>query len=272
MRSIVLCEGSDDLWFISYYLHKTAQWTMTKANWTSYKVPMLNRAQKVNYMENGPDSVAIWSVGGKDAFAQAVEVILDKFVAEYPQDPIHSVVLVRDRDNDDIEESLEEIKGWVTQTEGYRNIAPQCSRPMVLANHTPWVSHFEWEGYDLSLQIVPVVIPFCEKGAIESLLLQSIRESGAAGNAIVEAANEYINGLIDNPTVTAQYLNRDRLILKARFSAVVAATSPDHSTGRFQDLVMACPWEQSESIQTHFTPIAQAVSLPATPSAPMAAL
>ena len=26
MRSVIVCEGRDDLWFISYYLHKALKW------------------------------------------------------------------------------------------------------------------------------------------------------------------------------------------------------------------------------------------------------
>ena len=41
MRSIILCEGKDDLWFIAYFLHKTNGWVIDKGfkkTWPYYKI------------------------------------------------------------------------------------------------------------------------------------------------------------------------------------------------------------------------------------------
>lgn len=32
MRSVIVCEGRDDLWFISYYLHKVLGWDKCDAS------------------------------------------------------------------------------------------------------------------------------------------------------------------------------------------------------------------------------------------------
>ena len=66
--------------------------------------------------------------------------------------------------------------------------------------------------------------------------------------------------MIEAGKVGIKYLASRRLILKAKYSAVIAVTNPDHSTGLFQDMVMACPWEKSPHVQEHFDVITRAVT------------
>ena len=113
MKSVVLCEGRDDHWFIAYYLHKTAGWDTRNYPWSNYSIVALNHRQEVTYLEKGPDSVAVWCVGGKDCFDVAISTIFKKFIADFPFDPIDSIVIVRDRDNDTTSEVLAKIQGWL---------------------------------------------------------------------------------------------------------------------------------------------------------------
>ena len=247
MKSIVLCEGRDDLWFIAYYLHKTAGWNTCNPSWNNYNVAAQNCRQKVIYLEKGSDSVAVWCVGGKDSFNTVISTIFRKFITDFPFDPINSIVIVKDRDNDTTSEAILTIQRWLPQGVELNNKIS-----------TPWVT--EIDGYDLDIKITPVVIPFTEDGAIETLLMRSIEEQDREGKLIVQAAHTYIDTLLASPDIGAKYLSHDRLVLKARYSAAIAATNPDHSTGLFRDMVMACPWEESAYVREHFDVIANAVS------------
>ncbi|MDE7261296.1 MAG: hypothetical protein K2N78_04430 [Oscillospiraceae bacterium] len=247
MKSVILCEGRDDLWFIAYYLHKTADWTTRKDGWRNYTVAPLSSRQAVQYLKKGGDSAAVWCVGGKDSFQGAVSTIFEKFIADYPFDPIDSVVIVRDRDNDPEERILSGMRDWIPGNPVLRNKAPSA-----------WTR--EIEGSAVSVKITPVVIPFSEEGAIETLLMEAVRERGREEEIIVQGANAYIDGLRENPEAGIRYLSHERLVLKARYAAVIAATNPDHSTGLFQDMVMSCPWEESAYVKEHFDVIAAAVS------------
>lgn len=55
---------------------------------------------------------AIWAVGGKDNFQRPISTLFDKFISNFPFDPIESIVIVRDRDNDTIEIALSQIQKW----------------------------------------------------------------------------------------------------------------------------------------------------------------
>lgn len=50
MRSVILCEGNDDLWFIAYFLNKVIGWDINGTKWKSPKLSCNNRFQDVQYM------------------------------------------------------------------------------------------------------------------------------------------------------------------------------------------------------------------------------
>lgn len=247
MKSVVLCEGRDDLWFIAYYLHKTAGWDTCNLPWSNYELTPQNQRQEVVYLRKEADSVAVWCVGGKDCFDNAISTIFNKIIMDYPFDPIDSIVVVKDRDTDTIIEAIATIQKWLPEGIELSNKAS-----------TTWCH--EIEGYDLAIKITPIVIPFTEEGAIETLIMQSIREQDHEGSLIVQGANEYIDNLLHLPDIGIKYLSHDRLILKARFSAVIAVTNPCHSTGLFRDMVMTCPWEESAYVKEHFDIIVNAIT------------
>lgn len=182
MKSVILCEGKDDLWFIGYYLHKTRKWEITTKpiNWENYKVSPLNRKQEVNYLTNGEDSVAIWSVGGKDSFSHAVDILFEKFINAYPSDPINSIVIMRDRDNESISTILQNVKEWFAEFVGEIDIE----------NKSTSIWSNEIDGIDVSVKITPLIIPFSEEGAIETILMNSISESSREGQVVVDEAKK----------------------------------------------------------------------------------
>ena len=248
MKSVILCEGKDDVWFIAYYLYKTAGWDKCDLPWKNYNIVPLNRKQEVIHLAKESDSVAIWCVGGKDSFEKSISTIFEKFIQTFPFDPIDALVIVRDRDNDTIDDALSQIQKW------FPNIELEVENKKV----SPW--NKEIDGYDVSLKIVPIVIPFSEEGAIETLLMASVREQGPEGEIVVQDAKKYIECLLEKPEIGVNYLSHERLILKAKYAAVIAVTNPGHSTGLFQDMVMACPWEKSKYVKEHFDVILKAIS------------
>lgn len=247
MKSVVLCEGKDDRWFIAYYLHKTAGWDTCSAFWRNYNIVARGERQEVTYLRKGSDSVAIWCVGGKDCFADAISTIFTKFIEDFPFDPIDSIIIVGDRDNNEISDVVSKMREWFP-----------CDVKLNNKATTTWIG--EIDGYDVSVKITPITIPFSEEGAIETLLMGAIREQDREGEIIVRRATEYIDGLLETDRVGQKYLSHARLILKAKYAAVIAATNPEHSTSFFRDMVMECPWEKSMYVKEHFDIIVNAIT------------
>lgn len=247
MKSVVLCEGPDDLWFIGYYLNKVGGWEKCNSPWENYTIPILHNGQKVIFLKNRTDTVAVWCVGGKDAFSETVFVLLDKIIGTYPFDPINSIVIMRDKDNESDDEILTQMQQWISSEE-------------IPTNRSITVWRKEIEGTLVSVNITPLIIPFSEDGAIETLLMHSISERDTEGAIVVDEANSYIDKLCSKQEIGRNYLSHSRLILKARYASTIAVTNPEHSTSLFQDMVMACPWEESAHVKEHFDVILRAIS------------
>ena len=251
MKSIILCEGPDDLWFISYYLYKTSGWTnkgKPQKLWKSYQVNPLNEHQQVNYLQKGNDAAVVWCVGGKDSFSTPVSRIINTFVKEIPSDSVDSIVIVRDRDNDNLDDILHTIESWFPNSLHLENTV-SCQHEIVCE-----------DGERVPLSITPLIIPFQETGAIETLLINSIKEQSPCGSIITQAATEYIANLTSRTDVCDAYFSRTRMILKAKYAATIAVTNPDHSTGVFQEMVLACPWENSPYVKEHFDIIDKSIT------------
>lgn len=248
MKSVVLCEGQDDLWFLAYYLNKRAGWDIAKSletQWKNYKIPLLNPKQKVEYMSNGQNSTAIWCVGGKDAFQDSISTIFKQLIGNFPFDPVNSIIVVEDRDDSSPDEVVAAMESWFPGNPTLTNKAT-----------VHWSSVID--DQPVLVRITPVVIPFLEQGAIETLLTGAIRDKGSEEAFIVSQANTYIDSLIQSGRIST-YLSHARQVTKARYAAVVAATNPQHSTALFQDLIMSCPWEQSPYVREHFDCILSAI-------------
>lgn len=256
MRSVILCEGKDDRWFIGYFLHKAAGWVIdnnTKRTWKYYKIPVKDRRQEVEYITNNyGDFAAIKAVGGQDRLKAELEDIF-YINRVQPKNAIDTVVLVKDCDLRDQRVLVDEISTWFGK-----------STP--LENHQVGIHTMMVDENPLILRVLPVVIPFDSTGAIETLLLHSLSEAGDEEAFIAESARDYVQQLANSPKLT-KYLAHGRQITKAEYSAAIAITNPDHSTELFRGMVMACPWEETASVRNHYSCIIRAITSNNPPTA-----
>lgn len=244
MRSVILCEGNDDLWFIAYFLNKVIGWDINGTKWKSPKLSCNNRFQDVQYMHLMKTNhvLAIKSVGGQDRMKEALKEIL-YLNKENPMNPIDAIILFRDSDERSQEDVAKSMENWF-------------DIPITLSNQEISEYQTEIDEFFLAFKILPVIIPFDEHGAIETLLLNAISDNGNDGKYIVEHAKSYVE---ETKRHVTSYLNKQRLITKAKFSAAIAIVSPDHSTGNFMHLMYSTEWEKSASIRKHMIKIVKLI-------------
>lgn len=244
MNSIILCEGFDDIFFVGYYLFKTNTWTIEKNRKISdlYDFPDIkHRNQAIEVYGKGDNTISIWCVGGKDSYEQSFK-FMQKINEQFPQEGFQQVFLLCDRDNSEIEDCLTIIE------ETMKKYGLAVGK---LNNNVPNQFQYEVEGDIYNFCVIPIIIPFDETGALETVLLKAIEETGEVDSFIVHEGKKYIDGLL-NMGVQKKYLKHDRLVLKAKFSSVISVTNPDRSTALFNALLMSNPWEEKESIKEHF--------------------
>lgn len=247
-RSIILCEGFDEVYILGYYLFKTNSWKLVSNNKNKkfseyYSLPKVNpRNQLIEIYEKSEDRLAIWSVGGKDNFFNAFQSIKEINLNQ-PEYAINQVFIIQDRDNSEIESAVEEIR--FTLKDSGINVER-------LNNNALNTWDFESEGENYITDIIPIVLPFDEQGAIETLLMRAISESSEEEKYIVNEANKYIEGFFIPEKKLSRFLTHEREILKAKFSTVISVTNPDRSTATFNTLLMSHSWEEKEEIKKHF--------------------
>lgn len=249
MRSVVLCEGKDDLWFIAYFLHKTQGWVIDKnikKHWPYYKIKPQDHTQDVQCIVNEQgDFSAIWAVGGQDRMSDALNDIF-RINSRYPIAPIETIVIVKDCDAREHDSVVGEVASWFGDS-------------LSLKNHQACNYTMTADDKELVLQIMPVVVPFDSEGAIETVLLHALAEYGTQEQCIVEHAVDYVQQLATSGNLS-HYLTHGRQITKAEYSAAIAITNPDHSTELFKGMVMSCPWEETEAIYKHYGCISNAIT------------
>ncbi len=256
MRSVIVCEGSDDLWFLGYYLNKAFQWDICSSEiWCSAYELSAKTKQEVQYLSS-PDNmnqVAIFSSGGQDRMKSLVKDWISLIEAQ-PSHPIDSIVFFRDCDDRLPDILAHEMESW------FSSFTSWLPNNFSLKNNVVSTLQNEIDEIDVTVSILPVIIPFDENGAIETLLLKAIEDSGQDGKRIASCAKAYINQFEESPLEC--YLNKQRLVTKAKYSAAISVTNPDHSTRKFQDLMYSTPWEESASIKKHMEKVVQLITGP----------
>lgn len=243
MRSLILCEGIDDVLILGYFLHKTSGWRFEPKARFAEKFD-LPKEQHIELYLRDNDVVAIWAVGGKDSFNSAFEFV-SRINRSHPEEGVKKIFILKDRDTEDIDKCLMDLKDKLSEYD--IEISELCN-----GQENKYLYEVEDEQY--SLDIIPIIIPFERAGALETVLMQGIEESGVEESYIVKCADEYIDEILASGRLH-NYLKHEREQLKARFSAVIAITNPDRSTAEFDKVLMSWEWENVPSVKRHFETI-----------------
>lgn len=237
MKTVFICEGHDDLWFLYYYLEKKCNWTIDGDKWKTNKIPQKNGRKAIFIRSNDSESIgAIVTGNGQTGISKVIKDILIINSHVVMNDAINKIVIFRDCDDrfpDYVASEMNEI----------------FENKVQLKNCHVSEYKMEVDSEELIVKILPVVIPFDEQGAIETLIMKSISDKSDIGKYVVKHANEYIDSAIEN--VRPEYLKKQREQTKARYSASLAITNPRKSRDDFRELMMSCDWENSPSIDLH---------------------
>jgi hypothetical protein len=248
MKGVILCEGFDDVYFIGYLLYKCLRqehkWTydseLEKKFSALYSFPTLGRNERREIYQRGEDRLAIWGIGGKDRLPFVLRD-LHTINTSHPSERLENIVIVSDRDQNEIDGTLRRFEqhlqemGWGVSL---RN------------NHRNKVTYaVEDESYDV--YICPIIVPFDENGALETVLMKAISDGAQDDAYVVCEAKRYVSTVYESGKAK-KYLIHARERLKAEFSSVISIINPDRSTARFNELFMCHEWEKSDYITSQF--------------------
>jgi len=242
MRSLIICEGIDDLYILGHYLNKTEKWQPVLKSELPYgeNYPAnLKDNQKINSFEKLGNYLDIFAVGGDSRIGVAFDFL--KVTNENnPEFLISQVFIVMDKDDDSVEKRLRQIE----KTAKKKDLAIELLKNNQINKFTLSTV----EKYELS--VIPIVIPFDENGALETLLLTSIAGGDTEDKLVVELANKHIAAFLESGQ-QYKYLKQRRLVTKAKLASAISITHPDRA-GVVRELLTSHNWENHSKIRDHF--------------------
>ena len=246
MNRVVLCEGYDDVVFLGYYLYKI---TGGKCEFSSnikevsdnlHLPKSIAKNERREIYKFGNDYVLIWAVGGKNNFEKAIKYI-SRIGKSFPDERFTEIFIVTDRDHSCTETVSQEISTLFQKYDWNVDLKN---------NRVNTYKYYAEDSNIYNVDIIPIVVPFEEDGAIETVLLNSLAENDEE-EIIVNEAKKYVS-IIEHDSGVNTYLQHDRDKVKARFSAAMSVINPDHSTDKMNKVLVSHAWEKAEEVNKHF--------------------
>lgn len=246
-NGIILCEGSTDFVLLQYYMQKVFHWEDSKKSTYHYK------SQKSRLLKSGKNSLTIAPSGGCSELPSELEDILEYNKNSTISEFFDKIVIITD--NDDSSERkkiLESISARISYTDS----------SIVKVKNNEWTEfdiQRKFSPLTVKCNILPLIIPFDENGAMETFLLNAISESNEYDKSIIEKSNDFIDEVsgIQNTISGEEYLKHRRDKTKAKFDVYFSIRTPAEQFNKRRDILKGVPWEKYDSIQTCFCKLSE---------------
>ena len=237
MNSIIICEGSTDSILLQYFLRKAYGWEDTKE-----RIPLSNKFKTFRKLKKEEKTLCIGGCGGvsqiKDKFDNILE--LNSFAANGEE--YDKIIILTDRDEVD------------TEADFCAEISRILAERNVYAGQT--IKNDEWvhckmkngQGKEISVDLLLLVIPFEQTGAMETFLLDAIAKADDYDNDIIKQGNAFV----DSVDPDKRYLSKRRYITKAKFDVYFSVRTAAEQFVERQNLLKSVPWEKYLLIQDSF--------------------
>lgn len=235
MKSIIICEGPTDFVLLQYFMRKVNNWDEGQESKNKPKGFEKSRSRD---FQKGENSLRIICADGCSRMPLLLSKILENnFLASSSDEVYSKIVYLTDNDEEQTKEEvfLNLKKIWNTQTDFVNN---------------SWTSmEIDNERLDdLSVDFLPLVIPFEETGAIETFLLQTLASAKKYDASVIDRGNKFVD-LIASEN---EYLKHRRDITKAKLDVFFSVKTPAEQFTQRQNILKNVPWEQYENIRESF--------------------
>lgn len=241
MKTLMLCEGKTDAILISYLLCKISGWNPTQADKKMNIVVSEKNNESAYWYARENDKLLICGVGGKDKFAKFFFGKIYDLICSYPRsETFEKIIVIQDRDN----ESVVNVENYIKN----------CLQPIAQnIKNNEWVTNVYRDsfGKEEQIDLLGLVIPFESEGALESVMLNSLKENPLE-RYIVEHAESFIDEVKES---AKEYINKPRLELKAKLGVTFAVLSPMKVFSYIDELIKTVNWEKYSYIKDIFSKI-----------------
>lgn len=233
MKSIIICEGASDFALIQYF--------MRKANgWNDFRRGVFNPcSDKSRDLEKNGDLLTIISSNGCSRLLEALSAVIEYNKNEPKIDAKYlKIAIVTDNDDGNVEtDFLDDIKTKL-------NI------------HSIQISNNQWFSYEINdfadrqitLEILPLIIPYDEHGAMETFLLGAIADNDDYDKEIVKKTKAFV----DTVDPENRYNKRRGYKVKAKYEVFFSVRIAAEEWKERGNILRNIPWEDYSLIQTGF--------------------
>lgn len=246
MKNIIICEGSTDYYLLQYYMREALGWKDNKQIQSNIlRVP----GQKSRNLIKNTDILTIMSTGGCSRLTQGLKETLKRNYLTPPDlsEMYSKIVIVTDRDDCDTEINfIQSIQGILDNfSVSYPEIF--CTNEWLSCEMTSQLGIVE------KIDILLLIIPFEQNGAMETFLLNAISNDNSYDKMIIESCNTFV----DNIDPESKYLTSRRYITKAKFDTYFSIRTPAEQYAERQQILKSVRWEQYTQIQTDFLKLSE---------------
>lgn len=242
MKIVMLCEGKSDAILISYLLEKLSGWQNLKK--PDKKLRMIveekNNESAYWYIRNN-DHLLICGVGGKDNFESFFSNRIYGMIHDYPEgETFQKIVVIRDKDTEDISDVEKKIQ--------------DCIKPISTTIHNDiWVKGEFKDDFNSNrtIDILGLIIPFEHDGALENVLLDSLKEDENK-KEIIELSEKFVDQVRWR---AKEFVFNPRMELKAKLGVSFAILSPMKVFSFIDTMIKSVEWEKYENITRIFEKI-----------------
>lgn len=240
MNSAIITEGPTDYTFIQYYMRKVL-------SWSDYKESSLRNADnqiKARELNRNDDVLTIVSAGGCTRIAERVDLLLKNNSKSSSESEVFTKIVVIS-DNDD------ETAGGKIESAIENVLQKYVIDSSIKLQNAKWRTFKMYNGIseEKSVEILLLLIPFDEHGAIETFLLNAIAEKDVYDKQIIEKGSKFVESIDpDN-----RYLKHRRDKVKAKMDVYFSVRTSAEQFSERQNILKKIEWEKYEEIQKCFS-------------------
>lgn len=237
MNSIILCEGSSDFVLLQYYMRTAYGWKDESTQ--NIRLDSIKRSRT---LKKGDNLLSIGGCGGCSRIIPAFEKILQRNSISAEGESFDKIVIITDRDEVGTEKQFIEKINEAAQKY-------QLEWNGDIKNNI-WIScdYQNGHGKKQTIEILLLVIPFEETGAMETFLLNAIANDNEYDADIIEKCDQFV----ENVDEERRYLTKRRYITKSKFDVYFSVRTAAEQFVERQNILKGVPWEQYALIQREF--------------------
>ena len=231
MKSIIICEGETDFALLQYFMITVNGWHDSG----KYAFKPIKESKSRDFIK-GVNLLTIISAGGCANIKEIFSAVVRYNQNAVSHDERYSkVVVLTDNDEENSESKIISDLQAVSNS----NIDLKNNKWSTLS-----FTDMTDNKTSFSVELLLLLIPFEENGALETFLLNAVSKQDKYDAEIIRKGNAFV----ETSDPEAKYLKHRYLKTKAKFDVYFSIRTPVKQFAMRKDILKNVPWEQYESV------------------------